>query len=211
MKQFQVLGVLMVMFLVLAAFMVFLDNRASNQQSLQSSTATEMQMLSQRLARGTALAAQGQASAFAAVKDSRDRFKADLDALVKGGTFKGTSLDQTQESASLETLNGVKQRWERVDAAAGRVIDNQKSLTSLAKGWTASTRATTRCSSLPSRRRSRSAKAAAACAKSTSRTSSPCCRSGSRRTRTRSPRPTRSIPKSRSCSARTTGDVSRHR
>ena len=136
-KQFQVLGVLTVMLLILAAFMVYLDNRASNQQSMQSSIATEMQMLSQRLARGAALAAQGQASAFAAVRDSRERFKVDLDALVSGGTFKGTSLDQTQESASLETLNGVKQRWERVDAAAKKLVDNEKSLTSLAHGMEA--------------------------------------------------------------------------
>ena len=136
-KQFQVLGVLTVMFLILAAFMVYLDNRASNQQSMQSSIATEMQMLSQRLARGAALAAQGQASAFAAVRDSRERFKVDLDALVSGGTFKGTSLDQTQESASLETLNGGKQRWERVDAAAKKLVDNEKSLTSLAHGMEA--------------------------------------------------------------------------
>jgi len=136
-KQFQVLGVMTVMFLILAAFMVYLDNRASNQQSMQSSIATEMQMLSQRLARGSALAAQGQASAFAAVRDSRERFKVDLDALVSGGTFKGTSLDQTQESASLETLNGVKQRWERVDAAAKKLVDNEKSLTSLAHGMEA--------------------------------------------------------------------------
>src|SRR6476469_11272971 len=87
-KQFQVLGVLTVMFLILAAFMVYLDNRASNQQSMQSSIATEMQMLSQRLARGSALAAQGQASAFAAVRDSRERFKGNLEALVNGGLYK---------------------------------------------------------------------------------------------------------------------------
>ena len=136
-KQFQVLGVLTVTFLVLAAFMVYLDNRASNQQSMQASIATEMQMLSQRLARGSALAAQGQAGAFAAVRDSRERFKVDLDALVSGGVFKGTSLDQTQESATLETLNGVKTRWERIDAAAKHLVDNEKSLTSLAKGMEA--------------------------------------------------------------------------
>jgi twitching motility protein PilJ len=136
-KQFQVLGVLTVMLLVLAAFMVYLDNRASNQQSMQAGIATEMQMLSQRLARGSALAAQGQAAAFAAVRDSRERFKGDLDALVSGGTYKGTSLDQTQESAALETLNGVKQRWERVDAAAKKLVDNEKSLTSLARGMEA--------------------------------------------------------------------------
>jgi twitching motility protein PilJ len=133
-KQFQILGVLTVAFLALAAFMVYLDNRAANQQSMQGSIATEMQMLSQRLARGSALAAQGQSAAFPALSDSRERFRANLDALVNGGLFKGTSLDATQDPAALETLGAIKSRWERVDAAATRLIDNEKSLTSLARG-----------------------------------------------------------------------------
>jgi twitching motility protein PilJ len=133
-KQFQILGVLAVALLALSAFMVYVDNRATTQQSLQSSIATEMQMLSQRLARGSALAAQGQASAFAAVRDSRERFKGDLDALVTGGLFKGTTLDPTKDPATVETLTGVRGRWERIDAAAKRLADNEKSLTSLASG-----------------------------------------------------------------------------
>ena len=61
-----------------------------------------MQMLSQRLARGTALASQGQAAAFAAVKDSRERFKADLDALLNGGTVRGvrSTSRRTRRSSS---------------------------------------------------------------------------------------------------------------
>jgi twitching motility protein PilJ len=133
-KQFQILGVLTVAFLALAAFMVFLDNRAATQQSVQTSIATEMQMLSQRLARGSALAAQGQAAAFAAVRDSRERFKSDLDALVSGGPLRGAALDPTQDPAAADTLGGIKSRWERIDAAAKRLADNEKSLTSLAHG-----------------------------------------------------------------------------
>jgi twitching motility protein PilJ len=133
-KQFQILGVLTVACLALAAFMMFIDNRTTTQQSMQSSIATEMQMLSQRLARGSALAAQGQAAAFAAVRDSRDRFRSDLDALVTGGLFRGTALEPTQDPARLETLNGIKARWERVDSAAKRLVDNETSLTSLARG-----------------------------------------------------------------------------
>ncbi|HET6802551.1 MAG TPA: methyl-accepting chemotaxis protein [Casimicrobiaceae bacterium] len=133
-RQFQILGVLTVAFLALAAFMVYLDNRAATQQSIQSSIATEMQMLSQRLARGSALAAQGQAAAFAAVRDSRERFRVNLDALLNGGPFRGATLDPTQDAAAAETLSAVKNRWERVDAAAKRLVDNEKSLTSLARG-----------------------------------------------------------------------------
>ena len=62
-QQFQVLGVVMVACLVLAAILVYIDNRTSSQGAAAGSTATEMQMLSQRLSRGTALASQGQTSA----------------------------------------------------------------------------------------------------------------------------------------------------
>ena len=118
-KQFQTLGALMVVFLLFAALMVYLDNRQSAQGAAASATATEMQMLSQRLARGSALAAQGQAGAFAAVKDSRERFKTDLDALVSGGSSRGVSLDTAQDDATLKLLSDVKARWER-DCCANR-------------------------------------------------------------------------------------------
>jgi twitching motility protein PilJ len=133
-QQFQVLGVMALTFLVFAAIMMFLESRNATQHSAAAATATEMQMLSQRLARGTALAAQGQATAFAAVKDSRDRFKADLNALVAGGTVRGVDLDVTQDPATFKMLQDIQARWERVDANAGRLLDNQQSLTSLAKG-----------------------------------------------------------------------------
>src|SRR5579862_5978799 len=68
-RQFQILGVLTVAFVAIAVFLVYLDNRAATQRALHSSAATEMQMLSQRLARGSALAAQGQALAFAAIRE----------------------------------------------------------------------------------------------------------------------------------------------
>jgi twitching motility protein PilJ len=133
-RQFQVLGGLMVLFLILSALMVVLDARVAAQGSAMASTATEMQMLSQRLARGTALAAQGQNAAFVAVKDSRDRFRSDLEPLLSGGTIKGVSLDAMQDEATTKQLQAIKERWARVDINAGRVLENQESLTSLAKG-----------------------------------------------------------------------------
>ncbi len=133
-RQFQVLGVLLVTFLLFATLIMFLDVRTSSQATASTATATEMQMLSQRLARGAALASQGQALAFSAVKDSRDRFKSNLDALQRGGIVKGVLLDAVQD----ETLNGllrdIKARWDRVDANAERVLDNRQNLTELAKG-----------------------------------------------------------------------------
>ena len=134
-KQFQTLGILMVTFLVFAALMVYLDTRQSSQGAAASATATEMQMLSQRLARGSTNAAQGQPNAFRTVKESRERFKTDLDALLQGGnTRSGMTVEAAQDVTTQKYLNEVKSRWERVDAAAGRLVENETSLTSLAKG-----------------------------------------------------------------------------
>jgi twitching motility protein PilJ len=133
-RQFQVLGLLLVAFLALALLIVFLDGRSSTQSAVSSATATEMQMLSQRLARSTALAAQGQAGAFAAVKDSRERFKADLVALQTGGVVRGVRLDVAQDPAVVALLQRINTRWNRADANAERVMENQQSLTALAQG-----------------------------------------------------------------------------
>jgi len=133
-KQLQALGTVFFTFVVLALAMVGLDNRAASQGALATATATEMQMLSQRLARGSALAAQGQGAAFAAVRDSRGRFAANLDALLNGGDVRGKSLDVVQDPGVVEQLGRIRDRWTKVDAAAGRLVDNEQSLTTLAKG-----------------------------------------------------------------------------
>jgi twitching motility protein PilJ len=66
-RQFQVLGILLVVFILLALVMLFFNTRVSTQATASGTTATEMQMLSQRLARGTSLAVQGNVPAFEGV------------------------------------------------------------------------------------------------------------------------------------------------
>jgi twitching motility protein PilJ len=133
MKQFQVIGVLLLTFLVFAAFLVFLDGRAASQAATSVATATEMQMLSQRVARASALAAQGNATAFNAMKDSSERFKADLAALQGGGTVKGVSLDVAQDDAVVKSLQDIRTRWDRIEASGMRLADGQQGLTTLTR------------------------------------------------------------------------------
>jgi twitching motility protein PilJ len=136
-KQFQILGLLLLLFVLLAATMLYLDQRAREQGAAAAGTATEMQMLSQRLARASALAAQGQASAFPAVTDSREKFSNDLKALTEGGVTRGVSIDAAREPAAVDLLNDIKGRWELVDSAATKLAANEQALTSLAKGMEA--------------------------------------------------------------------------
>jgi twitching motility protein PilJ len=133
-KQQQVLFTLLIIFALLAVIMVWLNGRFAGQSAASSGTATEMQMLSQRLARGTSLAVQGNASAFESVKDSRDRFRTDLDALTKGGTVRGVSIDVVSAEPVRALLADVTKRWEQVEKYATAVLSNQQSLVSLSKG-----------------------------------------------------------------------------
>lgn len=150
-RQFQVLGVLLVFFLILAALMMTLDNRMGTQAAGSAATATEMQMLSQRLAGNTVLASQGRAEAFTAVKDSRERFRTNLEALRRGGAVKGVSLDASQDETLNALLRDIKTRWDRVDAGAERLLDNQQGLTDLAKGVVAITQGSARITELSQR------------------------------------------------------------
>jgi twitching motility protein PilJ len=133
-KQFQILGVLLLTFLALAVLMLFLDGRSASQQTASFATAVDMQMLSQRVTRSSVLATQGQSGAVQAVRESRDRFQEDLNAFLNGGSVRGVSLDVSQEPSVVETLQAIKVRWERVNAAVERIIGSETTLVAVAKG-----------------------------------------------------------------------------
>ncbi|TMG97498.1 MAG: methyl-accepting chemotaxis protein [Betaproteobacteria bacterium] len=133
-KQFQILGLLLLTFLALAVLMLFLDGRTASQQTASFATAVDMQMLSQRVTRSSVLATQGQSGAVQAVRESRDRFQEDLNAFLNGGSMRGVSLDVAQEPSVVETLQAIKVRWERVNAAVERIVGSETTLVAVAKG-----------------------------------------------------------------------------
>ena len=133
-KQYQILGTLIGVFVALGLLMLFLYIALTAKSAASAGTATEMQMLSQRLARGTSLAVQGNAAAFDAVKDSRDRFRADLDALTKGGTIRGASVEAPGSEALQTQLTEISARWQAMEKQATEVVTNREALVSLSKG-----------------------------------------------------------------------------
>jgi twitching motility protein PilJ len=133
-KQEQVLGGLTLLFLLLGGILLYLYISLAEKNAASAGISTEMQMLSQRLARSTSLAVQGNVPAFESVKDSRDRFRADLDALSKGGVVRGIHIDSTSTEAFQAHLTDITTRWDQVEKDATTVLDNQQSLVSLSKG-----------------------------------------------------------------------------
>src|SRR5437762_9916613 len=133
-KQFQILGLLLLTFLAFAVFMLFLDGRTASQQTASFATAMDMQMLSQRLTRSSVLAGQGQSGALQAVRESRDRFQEDLNAFLNGDSIHGASLGVAQEPAVVDKLQAIKARWDKMSAALDRIVGSETTLVAVAKG-----------------------------------------------------------------------------
>ncbi|HEY4137608.1 MAG TPA: type IV pili methyl-accepting chemotaxis transducer N-terminal domain-containing protein, partial [Casimicrobiaceae bacterium] len=133
-KQIQTLGLLLIAFLALAVLMLFLDGRNASQQAASFAAAMDMQMLSERVARSSVLAAQGQPGALKAARESRDRYTEDLNAFLNGGIVRGVSLSAVTDPLQLEMLQAIKGRWERVSGNLDRVAGSEPAIAAVAKG-----------------------------------------------------------------------------
>ena len=83
-KQLQILGGLLLLLMLIIAAVIYHDNRESTYGSVYIATSGEMRMLSQRLAKASSLALQGNTSAFKQLRDSHNQFVRNLDLLLRG-------------------------------------------------------------------------------------------------------------------------------
>src|SRR5439155_3243635 len=133
-KQFQYLVIAAVAFMALSVIMVVVDSSVAGRIAASSGTATEMQMLSQRLARGVTLTVLGNKSGFAQVKDSTAKFREDLNALTKGGTARSTDVSPSNSESIRTMLDAINSRWDKMESAAKLILANEASLTTLSSG-----------------------------------------------------------------------------
>ena len=131
-QQMKVLGGIFVILLLLIAGLVFHDNRESTHGTAYISASGEMRMLSQRLAKASSLALQGNPVAFAQLKESRDTFAQLLERLSVGGEITGVSVPASPESVRPQ-LEALTQRWMATEKDAMTVLGQEKSLIGLGK------------------------------------------------------------------------------
>ncbi|HEX7329292.1 MAG TPA: methyl-accepting chemotaxis protein [Casimicrobiaceae bacterium] len=129
-RQFQILGALAVLFAALAVLVVYLDNGAAARFAQHVRTVSDMQTMSQRLARAAAQAAQGERPAFAVVRDSRQRFADDLAALPAAVPSGASWFGAAPTPAMSARLAEVRTRWQRVDAAATQLLGHERDVAS---------------------------------------------------------------------------------
>ncbi|UCV28218.1 methyl-accepting chemotaxis protein [Ferribacterium limneticum] len=131
-QQMKTLGAIFVALLLLIAALVFHDNRESTHNTAYIAASGEMRMLSQRLAKASSLALQGNAVAFGQLKESRDTFAKLLEQLSNGGEI-GTVSVPASPSNVRPQLDTLAERWVSTDKDSETVIGQEKNLVALGK------------------------------------------------------------------------------
>lgn len=131
-KQLQILGGALGLVIVLLAALIFQDNRESSYGTAYVAASGEMRMLSQRLAKASSLALQGNQVAFKQLKDSRDRFSQLTERLTIGGQIGEVSVPPSPDSVQ-EQLKSLTDEWNKTEKNAGQLLEMEKNLVSLGK------------------------------------------------------------------------------
>ena len=131
-QQMKILGGIFIFLMLLIAGLVVHDNRESTENTAYIAASGEMRMLSQRLAKASTLALQGNPAAFAQLKESRATFAKLFEQLSNGGEFGGARISASPDSVRPQ-LEALGQRWTSTDKDAETVIGQEKNLVELGK------------------------------------------------------------------------------
>ena len=131
-KQLQIYGGALALVIVLAIGIVAHVNQEATYSSAYIAIAGEMQMLSQRLAKASSLALQGNMDAFSQLRDSHRRFSEDVKALTDGGTLANTIVPPSPDSTRSD-LQGLSTLWSETEKDTVQMMDMENYLVGLNK------------------------------------------------------------------------------
>ena len=131
-KQLELLGSILLLMMVIIAIVIYHDNRESTYGSAYIATAGEMRMLSQRLAKASSLALQGDSTAFKQLRDSHSQFATNLERLTSGGELANTVVPPSPDNVQAQ-LQALTKTWSTTDKDAVQMLEMEKNLVALNK------------------------------------------------------------------------------
>lgn len=131
-QQLRILGITLGVVLFMAFILVVLENRETGHDTAYASAAGQMRMLSQRLAKASQQALQGNSPFFREVQTSRETFAKLLSATTKGGDIDGTSVPG-EPSGSADILPALISEWDKTDRNVAMLLQQEKNLLTLGK------------------------------------------------------------------------------
>ena len=130
--QLQLLGGFFVFFLFIVAVAAWLDNRTATHGTAYTSAAGQMRMLSQAIAKSAQLALQGNAAAFAELKDGRSNFAVLLERVTQGGPIDEITVPSSPDTTQ-PALQALTVEWAKTEKNAAVVLEQEKNLQQLGK------------------------------------------------------------------------------
>src|SRR6516165_375910 len=127
-RQYQILGALGGLCLVVAALLFYASIRETTNTAFYLTTATELQLLSQRLAKGAQQAVLGNISGFEQLQQSRDAFVANLNNLIYGSA----RAPAATRPGTVE-LDKIDQSWADMEQQVSLILAQETELAGLAK------------------------------------------------------------------------------
>lgn len=125
-----VLVPLLVMLLIVAGILVFINARDSKHAALYIADAGQLRMLSQRLAKAAQQSLLGNPEAFKQVAASRDAFAAIFERLAKGGEVGGETVSASPDRIQ-PALEALAKEWQKTEQNASTLLKEQKNLVGL--------------------------------------------------------------------------------
>lgn len=129
--KLRAFGLLFALFAASSAGLLVYQLRNSAQATLQVSAASELQTLSQQIAKSAQLARRGDAAAVTELKQTRARFAELLQTLDAGGPFAGTELPPVPGDARAP-LQALGETWKQTAASTGQLVEQGSIFVALA-------------------------------------------------------------------------------
>ncbi|TMG77840.1 MAG: methyl-accepting chemotaxis protein [Betaproteobacteria bacterium] len=129
-RQYTVLGATFAVLFAASAVVVFIDNREATYGTIYVSTAAQMRMLSQRIAKAAQTGLTGSPDAFKQLQQSRDEFIAALKLLTQGGQASDVSLPPSSDTVKPQ-LDALTKEWDKTDRSVQLVLAQSKNLIGL--------------------------------------------------------------------------------
>jgi twitching motility protein PilJ len=129
-QQYAILGAVFGVLFIVAAVIVFIDNRAATYGTTYVSTSAQMRMLTQRIAKAAQTGLIGSPEAFKQLQQSREEFITALKLLTQGSEPGKEYLPPTSDAVR-PTLEALTKEWEKTDRSVQLVLDQSKNLIGL--------------------------------------------------------------------------------
>jgi twitching motility protein PilJ len=132
--ELQILGTVFLLFLTIATYIIFVDNRTANHTAAYLSVTGQMRTISQQIGKATLMVmTSGDAAGLKELAQARDRFNLALGLLTTGGQTEGATVPPSGESVR-PTLESLRTQWNTHERHIALVLAHEDQIQAIASG-----------------------------------------------------------------------------